>query len=310
MKKIIFIFPGQGSQKVGMGIDFIETFPAAKMIFDQASDRLDKDIFELCRTGPEEVLKDTRNTQPSIVTVSSAIFEVVKKEFKVEPLAVAGHSVGEYSALFAGNILPFKDSVFLVSQRAGFMQDAADSFGEGGMAAVIGMEDKKIIEICQKFGEDKVQAANFNSPGQVVISGDKNIISKIIPVFKENGARMVKELAVSGPWHSKFMEPAREKIKSIIHEFKFQNPLCDYFPNVTGQSEYAGINIRELLIDQLIQPVLWTDTMKNAGDLNPDIFVEVGPGKVLTGLLKRINPDLTSMNIETVQDLELFSKLL
>ncbi|HDS09281.1 MAG TPA: [acyl-carrier-protein] S-malonyltransferase [Firmicutes bacterium] len=310
MKKIIFLFPGQGSQKVGMGIDFVENFPAAKIIFEKSSYRLKKDILELCATGPEEALKDTRNTQPSIVTVSSAIFEVVRNEFNIIPDGVAGHSVGEYSALYAAGVLAFEDTVFLVNKRAEFMQDSADAFGEGGMAAVIGMDDEKVIEICEKFGDKKVQAANFNSPGQVVISGEKNAITKIIPVLKENGARMVKELAVSGPWHSKYMEQAKTNLAGVVDEFKFNNPVCDYFPNVTANRERVGDEIKRLLIEQLTMPVLWTESMTNAAKLGYDLFVELGPGKVLTGLLKRINPEIQSFNIETIQDLEQFKGLL
>lgn len=303
-EKTAFLFPGQGSQKVGMGIDFYENYQEAKDVFELASDTLKIDVPKLCAEGPEQALKQTRNTQPLIVTVSCAILEVVFKQFKLEPYAVAGHSVGEYSAIVAGNVVDFRDSVYLVSRRADLMQTAADQYGKGSMAAVIGLSDESVIEICEKFGEDKVQAANFNSHGQVVISGDRDLVLSMIPRFKEAGARLVKELAVSGPWHSRFMEPARLELKKEFDKKDFRNPEPLYFANVSGAAADTGKQIKDLLISQLTNPVYWTKTiteMKNAGISR---FIEIGPGNVLTGLMKRIDRELETFNISCVEHLD------
>ncbi len=308
--KLAFLFPGQGAQFVGMGVDFAEKFKEAAAVFEKASDKLNIDILDICKVGPEEVLKDTRNTQPCIVTVSIAILEVFKKQFNLQPTYIAGHSVGEYSAISAGEILSFEDSVYLVTQRAKFMQDAADEFGKGSMAAVIGLDDDKVREICDEFGRDNIQPANFNSPGQVVVSGEKEKIEELMPKFKEAGAKLVKELSVSGPWHSRFMEPAIEKLKVVFSNFEFKDPNCFYIPNITAKPTKSGLEIKDLLIKQLNNPVLWTDSIKKIKDMEVDLCIEMGPGQVLTKLMKRIDREIQAVNISKLEDIEKVHALL
>ncbi len=304
MKEIAFIFPGQGSQSVGMGKELYERFPAAKAVFDAADAALGFSITDLCFNGPEEELRKTFNTQPAILTVSIACYEVLK-EHGIVPKIVAGHSLGEYSALVAAGTLSFSDAVQLVRKRGQFMQDAVP-LGEGSMAAVLGLERQTVVEICQKAQEEfgAVQAVNFNCPGQIVIAGKKEAVEKAAEMLKAAGAKRAIMLPVSAPFHSTLMKPAAERLEAELKTITANDALIPVVANVNGQIITNGQEIKVSLVKQADSPVEWEECIAEIVKYGANTLVEVGPGKVLTALTKKITKDVESLNVEDLASLE------
>lgn len=300
---VAFVFPGQGSQFVGMGKDLYNDFPQCKEIFDKANDILGYDLKSICFEGPEEVLKQTENTQPALFVHSLAIYEVIK-DYKVD--AAAGHSLGEYSALTASGVFRFEDGLKLVRTRGLLMQESGTR-NPGTMAAIIGLSIEKVNEICESLKEvGIVQPANFNSPGQIVISGDVSAVRKAVELAKQNGAKLAKELVVSGAFHSPLMNYAYENIGNYINQVEMFEPKFPVYSNVTAEKFESVNQIKELLVEQIIRPVKWQQIIENMVASGIKTFVEVGAGKVLTGLIKRINPDVDVVNIGTSDELKKF----
>ncbi|NPA34324.1 MAG: ACP S-malonyltransferase [Chlorobi bacterium] len=283
---IAFVFPGQGSQFVGMGKDLYESDERARRLMEQANEILGYDVLKIMFEGDEETLKQTRHTQPAIFLHSIASLQGIDES----PDAVAGHSLGEFSALVAAGVLPFEDGLRLVQIRAEAMDEACQ-MAPTTMAAIIGLEDEAVEEICdiasKEVGETVVPA-NYNAPGQLVISGHVKAVEKAVELAKEQGARKAVVLAVSGAFHSPFMEPARQKLASAIEKLTFNKPKVPVYQNVTAQPETDPDRIKENLIIQLTNPVRWKQTILNMKSNGIDEFREVGPGKVLTGLIRRI----------------------
>jgi [acyl-carrier-protein] S-malonyltransferase len=287
--KIAFVFPGQGSQYVGMGKDIYEHYPIAKEVFQQASDALGYDVANLCFNGPVEELNRTFRTQPCILTVSSALNSVLKEK-GIQPSVVAGHSLGEYSALVAAEVISLKDSVSLTEKRGRFMQEAVPE-GKGLMAAILGLERKKVDEICNSLISGYAAAANYNCPGQIVIAGEKTAVEEAIELCKSAGAKRAIALAVSVPSHCKLMNGASERLGELLGTIELKDPFIPLVNNADAKFLKTAEEIKPSLIRQLNSPLLWEDSIKAIYASGIDTFVEVGPGKVLTGLIKRIVPE-------------------
>ncbi len=284
-----FLFPGQASQYVGMGHSLYESEPIAKTFFDRANLSLPFDLTEVCFEGPEEDLKQTRITQPAIFVHSVAMAMVLISK-GITPSAVAGHSLGEYSGLVAAGTMPFDDALSLVALRGELMQNAGDE-RPGTMAAVIGLDTEKIEELCGAASTDTevVVPANFNAPGQIVISGDVEAVNRGMELAKEAGAKMVVPLVVSGAFHSPLMAPAAEKLAEKLESISFRPPNVPVYLNVTGESSRNDYEIREKLVQQLTHPVRWEESIRNMMKSGISEFSEIGPGKVLRGLVKRVD---------------------
>lgn len=297
---LVFMFSGQGSQYVGMGKELYENYSAAEEVLNQADDLLDFELKNMIFNGPEEALNNTKNTQPAIYTVSAMVKAVLEEE-GIKASAVAGHSLGEYSALYAAGVLSFADGLKLVRKR-GELMDKADPEGKGTMAAVIGLEDNLVEEICEQV-EGICQVANYNSPGQVVISGEVKAVKKAEDILNEKGAKRVIPLQVSGAFHSPLMEPAKEELKKLIESIEFNDAELPLIANVTANYVKASQEIKEVLISQLDNSVRWSETIeKFKGDGYQD-FVELGPGRVLKGLMRRIDRSLNAYNVEDSKSL-------
>lgn len=303
MGKIAFVFPGQGSQSVGMGADLIEAFPQAKKMFETADARLGFPLTRLIVNGPEEELKRTENTQPAILTVSAVFFTLLASQ-GIKADYTAGHSLGEYSALFASGVLGFEDAVYAVRKR-GLLMEAAVPAGRGTMAAVLGLDADKLKEVCEQAsaGGECVQLANLNSPGQIVISGTVEGVGTATRLAAEAGARRVVPLAVSGPFHSALMKPAAEEMRKVLDGLPVANAKIPVVANSTAQTETTAAEIRNHLIEQLYSPVRWVESVEKLRELGVDVYVEVGPGKVLSGLIKKIHRGATILQVNDLQTL-------
>lgn len=304
MSKIAFVFPGQGSQTIGMGQELFEKYDIAKDLFKKADDVLGFSIKDMCFNGPEEELRKTFNTQPAILTVSVICHEILK-EAGVVPEIVAGHSLGEYSALVAAGALNFEDAVHLVRQRGTFMQEAVP-IGQGGMAAILGLERTIIIDICNELMQtgEAVQAVNFNCPGQVVIAGTTKGVEQACQLLKEAGARKTVVLPVSAPFHSSLMKPASEKLALELDKITLRDASIPVVANVTGKILTKANAIKESLVEQAASPVKWEDCVAEMQKFGANLFVEVGPGKVLNGFNKKIDKSLINFNVENIESLE------
>lgn len=280
-----YIFPGQGAQFTGMGLDLYESSPEAQELFEKANQILGFHITDIMFEGEAEALKQTKVTQPAIFLHSVILSKVLGDSFK--PDMVAGHSLGEFSALVANGSLSFEDGLKLVSQRALAMQKACE-IEPSTMAAVLGLEDKLVEDIC-KSTDGTVVAANYNCPGQLVISGEVNAINAACEALKEAGARRALVLPVGGAFHSPLMEPAREELAAAIENTTFSDPLCPIYQNVTANAVTTASEIKTNLISQLTAPVRWTQSVEQMIADGASLFTEVGPGKVLQGLVKKIN---------------------
>ncbi|WP_405251390.1 ACP S-malonyltransferase [Dokdonia sp. Asnod3-C12] len=284
-----YIFPGQGAQFSGMGLDIFEKYPLAQSLFLKANDVLGFNITDVMFEGSAEDLKQTQVTQPAIFIHSIAL-KTVMTDFK--PSMVAGHSLGEFSALVASGALDFEDGLKLVSKRAQAMQKACE-LQPSTMAAVLGLEDNIVEEVCNEIA-GVVVAANYNCPGQLVISGEVEAINKACEAMKEKGARRALVLPVGGAFHSPMMEPAREELAAAIENTVFKNPVCPIYQNVTASAVTSASEIQKNLIAQLTAPVRWTQTIQQMVADGATEFIEVGPGKVLQGLVRKINRDVTA----------------
>lgn len=303
MKKIAFVFPGQGAQYVGMGKEFVENFKIANDVFEKASDSLGYDMKKLCFEGPEEELKKTENTQPAILTASIAIYEVLK-EHGHKPEIVAGLSLGEFSALVASNVMSFEDAVRVVKARGKYMQEEVP-IGVGTMAAFIGLERDKVIEACNRASEyGVVEPANFNSPIQIVISGEVKAVEKAVEIGKELGAKKAMVLNVSAPFHSSMLYGAGEKLTNELDKIDLGNFNYPVVANVTSEYYESVASVKELLVKQVSNAVLWEDSVRKMIADGINTFVEVGPGKALSGFIKRISRDVEILNVEDMKSLE------
>lgn len=304
MSKKAFIFPGQGAQYVGMAKDIYDNSNKAKELVEQAEETINFKISDVMFNGPLDELKLTSITQPAIFLHGILLLNELG-EFSID--ASAGHSLGEYTALVANKTLTPMDAFALVRKRGEAMLDAGIKY-PGTMAAVIGMQDENLIKICEEASSaGVVQCANFNSPGQIVISGSVEGVKKAMELAKENGAKLVKELVVSGAFHSPLMEPATEELKDSLENTNFIGSSCPVYANVTAEPTTDSIEIKKLLLKQLTAPVKWEETMNNMIRDGITDFIEIGPGKVLQGLAKRISKDITISGIEKFEDLEKYS---
>ena len=297
---LVFIFSGQGSQYVGMGKELYENYDAAKNVLDNADQIMDFDLKDMIFNGPEEELNNTKNTQPAIYTVS-AMIKAVLAENGIAPAAVAGHSLGEYSALYAAGVLNFEDGLKLVRRR-GELMDQADPEGKGTMAAVIGLEDEAVESVLENI-DGIVTIANYNSPGQVVISGEVEAVKEAEELLSDEGAKRVISLSVSGAFHSPLMEPAREELKNTIETVEFSDAQIPLIANVTADYVKESNEIKSALIKQLNNSVRWVETINLFKKDGYENYVEVGPGRVLKGLMRRIDRSLNAYNVEDEKSL-------
>ncbi len=298
---LVFMFSGQGSQYVGMGKELYENYPEAKEVLDKADEIMDFDLKDMIFNGPEEDLNNTKNTQPAIYTVS-AMVKAVLNEKGITASAAAGHSLGEYSALYAAGVLSFADGLKLVRRR-GELMDQADPEGKGTMAAVIGLEDTAVEEICSEV-DGICEVANYNSPGQVVISGEVEAVEAAEKILDEKGAKRVIQLSVSGAFHSPLMDPAKEELKKAIDEVEFNDAELPLVANVTADYVENSREIKEALIDQLNNSVRWVESINRFKEDGYENFIEVGPGRVLKGLMRRIDRSLNAYNVEDEKSLK------
>jgi [acyl-carrier-protein] S-malonyltransferase len=295
MGKIAFVFPGQGSQTVGMGREVYEEYPKAREVFDLADRVLGGKISDRCFNGPETLLKDTRNAQPAILTVSTAILQILKAA-GVGPDFVAGHSLGEYSALVAAAALPFPTALELVAERASLMAQA-DPDQSGAMAAVLGLDRPAVTACLAEAGAaGRVEAANYNCPGQIVISGAKTGVAKMQELVAKRGGKFIP-LAVSGPFHSTLMQEAAERFQPALARAPWATPAVTLIANVNARPA-ARENLTENLYRQIFSPVWWEETLTYLASVGVETFVEVGPGKVLSGLIKKTLKGVRTVNCE------------
>jgi len=304
--KAAWLFPGQASQKVGMGKDLFDQTDLGKHYFECANEIMGCDIQSIIFDGPEDTLKQTQYTQPSIYIVSVILGELLKEK-GFFPNAVAGHSLGEYSALAVANAFDFETGLSLVKVRAESMAKAGE-IQEGTMAAIVGMDDEAVADLCSSYsGNGVVVAANFNSPGQVVISGSPDAVVTVMDSAKESGARMAVQLNVSGAFHSPLMTPAREALAESLDSLEISDSLYPVFTNVDAKPVTQGNDIKDSLIRQLENPVLWAKSILSMKESGIESFVEVGPGKVLQELNKRIDRKTRSQGVETLEQVEKFN---
>jgi len=299
-----FVFPGQGSQKVSMGHDLFTSSKVGKKYFDLANEIMGTDIQSIIFNGPEEKLKETQYTQPAIYIVSVILGHILLEEGQ-QPDMVAGHSLGEYSACTIAGSLTFETGLSLVKLRAESMQDAGTT-NPGTMAAIIGMADEDVISMCNTISSDEsvVVAANFNYPGQVVISGNINAVHETMAKAPDLGAKMAKELNVSGAFHSPLMEPAKKRLSAALDNIEINTATIPVYANVTAEPMIEADEIRSNLKNQLDCPVKWHETIDNMKTAGATEMMEVGPGRVLQGLARRIDKKLTSKGVETLEQIK------
>lgn len=305
MSKTAFVFPGQGAQAVGMGKDVHDAFDRSRSIFEQADEALGFSLSSIIFEGPDDVLKQTVNTQPALLTVSIALLEALEGR-GLRPDYVAGHSLGEYSALVAAGVLSFEDAVRTVRARGQFMEQAVPS-GQGAMAAVLGAERETLAALCSAITAEgsAVELANVNCPGQIVVSGTAAGVQAVVERGKEEaGAKRVIPLEVSGPFHSSLMKPAAANLQATLAEIDMKDASVPVVANVTANAATAAGEIRDLLVEQVYSPVLWEDSVRYLILQGVDTFVEIGSGTVLAGLIKKIDKNVRVISVNSISALE------
>jgi [acyl-carrier-protein] S-malonyltransferase len=303
MGKLAFLFPGQGSQYCGMGRDLSEAFAESRQVFDEANAALGFSMSDMCYTASLEELKQTENTQPAILTVSVAAYRALQKR-GVKPDFVAGHSLGEYSGLVAAGGLDFSSAVRLVRARGRYMQEAVPA-GEGAMAAILGLPPAEVLEICKKAADNEVVSpANLNSPEQTVISGNAAAVKRAVEIASQSGAKRAVILPVSAPFHCALMAPAQKRLEHDLRAANFAALKIPLITNVDAEAVTTGDEAREALIRQVTSPVRWLDSVREMIESGVTIFVEVGPGKVLSGLMRQIDRSVRSLNVEDAASLQ------
>lgn len=310
MSKLALIFPGQGAQSVGMGFDAYEAEAIAKRIFDKADEVLGYALSDLTFQGPEDQLKLTYHTQPALLTTSIAYYELLRAA-GIQPDFVAGHSLGEYSALVVAGVLTFEDAVRTVRLRGEFMDQAVPA-GLGAMAAVLGAERETLASLCASITKDigVVELANVNCPGQIVVSGSSAGVQAVVDQGKGIGAKRVIPLVVSGPFHSSMMKPASVKLGEVLQGLTFKEATIPIIANVTAEPVVQSDLIRDLLVQQVYSPVLWEDCVNRMIADGVDTFLEVGSGSVLTGLLKKINKDVRCYTLDSIEAINKYKLML
>ncbi len=298
MSHTAFIFPGQGSQYPGMGKELSDNFRIAADTFAEADEALGFHLSKLCYSGPEDELKLTMNTQPAILAASMAALRVLQSEMEISPVYLAGHSLGEFSALVASGAFSFPDALRTVRSRGKFMQEAVP-VGVGAMAAMLSVEKEILTEICREAADSEVVSpANFNSPGQIVIAGHASAVNRAIEIAKSKGFRKAMLLPVSAPFHSALMEPAGLRLGEVLEQIVFGRMSVPVVTNVEALPNQDSSRIKGLLVAQVCAPVRWDDSVREMVRLGVSSFVEIGPGKVLSGLVKRIDKEVSTFNVE------------
>jgi len=298
MSKRAFIFPGQGSQYAGMGKDLADNFKVAQHSFNEADDALGFKLSSLCFNGPEDELKLTMNTQPAILATSIAAFRVLQSETDITADYLAGHSLGEFSALVVSGTLDFADALRTVRSRGKFMQEAVP-VGVGAMAAILSVDEEVLADICREAAQGEiVSPANFNSPGQIVIAGHTAAVNRAIDIAKARGFRKAMLLPVSAPFHSSLMIPAGERLAEVLQQVNLSDMKTPVITNVEAVENKYSSRVRELLVAQVSAPVKWDSSIREMIRLGVTSFLEIGPGKVLSGLVKRIDKEVVTANIE------------
>ncbi len=304
MEEMAFIFPGQGSQYVGMGKDLCENFKVARETFEEADEALQVKISRLCFEGPETELKLTTNTQPAILTVSVSALRVVQSETNLSPALLAGHSLGEYTALVAGGALDFAEAVRAVRARGQFMQEAVP-VGEGAVGAILGLDEATVDSICKETAQGEVLTpANYNCPGQIVISGNSGAVTRAVKLAKEKGAKRAILLPVSAPVHSPLMEPAGRRLEEVLQRMAIRDLQIPVVANVDAQPNTSRERVVGLLIQQVSAPVRWEESVQTMFSRAIRTFLEVGPGKVLLGLMRRMDGGACLANVEDTESLK------
>ena len=304
MSNLAFVFPGQGSQKIGMLAELAEQNPIIEKTFNEASEVLGYDMWQLIQQGAQEDINLTQRTQPILLTCSVAIWRLWNQKQGALPSQMAGHSLGEWSALVCANVIDFADGLKIVEARGKFMQQAVP-VGQGAMAAIIGLDDQAILEACTEASAlGVVDAVNFNAPGQVVIAGSNEAVERAMEICKDAGAKRALPLPVSAPFHTSLMKPAADNLADMVKAVTFRSPEMPIMHNVHAQNEQDPQAIKALMLEQIYSPVKWVDCVKQLKQSGVSTLVECGPGKVLSGLAKRIDRELTAVATESAADFD------